>query len=95
MTKEEKLDFAEAVIFGIIEGLVAYFSYQCHNGLFGFVDAAFRMIDHIKIWIPSNTMKFNMSMNNLLESGNVVFAYCDVSHFQYEIMQYVQYQNWE
>jgi len=53
------------------------------------------MIDHYEIWLPQNTMKFNMSMNSFLESCNVVFAYCDVSHFQTEIEHYAEYTNWE
>ena len=40
-------------------------------------------------------MKFNMSLNSFLEASNVVFAYCDVSHFQTEIEHYADYHNWE
>lgn len=82
MTPAERLIFAEGVILGMVSGVVAYFSYTCEDGLFNLIDAAFRMIDHYQIWIPSNTMKFNMSFNTLFEAGNVVYAYCDVTHFQ-------------
>lgn len=36
-------------------------------------------------------MKFNISMNNFIEASNVVFAYCDISHFQHEIEEYTEY----
>ena len=36
-----------------------------------------------------------MALNNLVEAGNVVFAYCDVSHFETEIAHLVEYTNWE
>ena len=91
MTGAEKLAFVEAILIGIIDGIVAYFSYQCHSGLIGFIGSAFRMIDHYEVWLPQNTMKFNMSMNSFLEASNVVFAYCDVSHFQTEIEHYANY----
>ena len=53
------------------------------------------MVDHYEIWLPWNTMKFTMSMSSLIEAANVVFAYCDVSHFQVEIENLSNYQNWE
>ena len=81
MTSEEKKYFAEAILIGIIDGIVAYFSRDCHSGLILWVSSAFRMVDHYEIWYPNNTMKFNMSMNSFLEASNNVFAYCDVSHF--------------
>ena len=95
MTAEQKLRFAETILFGLIDGIVAYFSAFCNAGMFQLVDAAFRLIDYYEIWIPSNLMKFNMSLNNLVEAGNVVFAYCDVSHFETEIAHLAEYTNWE
>ena len=46
MTAAQKLYFVEAILIGIIDGIVAYFSFQCYSGLIGFVGSAFRMIDH-------------------------------------------------
>ena len=40
-------------------------------------------------------MKFNLSVNNLFESSNVVFAFCDISHVEKEIETYTEYKNWE
>ena len=79
----------------MIDGIVAYFSYTCHDGLFMIVAAAFGLVKHYQIWIPWNIMKFNMSLTALFESGNVVFTFCDVSHFQKEITEYTDYGNWE
>lgn len=91
MTGEEKRRYAEAILLGIVDGIVAYFSRDCHAGLITFIASAFRMIDHYEIWIPNNTMKFNMSLNSFMEASNVVFAYCDVSHFQTEIEHLTEY----
>ena len=52
LTAEAIVRFAETVIYGIINGIVAYFSFQCSNGLYGFVDAIFRIFDHYQIWLP-------------------------------------------
>ena len=95
LTSAQKRFYIESIFTGIIDGIVAYFSRSCHSGLITFVFSLFRMFDYFAIWIPSNTMKFNISMNNFIESSNVVFAYCDVSHFQHEIEEYTEYENWE
>ena len=91
LTSAQKRFYIESIFTGIIDGIVAYFSRSCHSGLITFVFSLFRMFDYFAIWIPSNTMKFNISMNNFIESSNVVFAYCDVSHFQHEIEEYTEY----
>ena len=91
LTSAQKRFYIESIFTGIIDGIVAYFSRSCHSGLITFVFSLFRMFDYFAIWIPSNTMKFNISMNNFIESSNVVFAYRDVSHFQHEIEEYTEY----
>lgn len=95
MTKAQRRFYIESIFTGIIDGIVAYFSRSCHAGLISFVFSLFRMFDYFAIYIPANTMKFNISMNNFIEASNVVFAYCDISHFQHEIEEYTEYQNWE
>lgn len=88
MTPAERLIFAEGVIYGLVQGIVAYFSFNCEAGLYNLIEAAFDMINHYAVWIPSNTMKFNMAFNSLFEAGNVVYTYCDISHFQNQITAY-------
>ena len=95
MTPAQKKIYAEMILMGIVDGIVAYFSFNCHAGLISFISSVFRMVDHYEIWLPQNTMKFTMSMNSFLEASNVVFAYCDVTHFQHEIEKLTEYQNWE
>ena len=95
MVELDVLKFAEAITFGVIDGIVAYFSTTCHTGLFAFIDAAFRILDYWEIWLPWNLMKFNMSINYLFEATNVVFTYCDVSKIQQELVEYTDYRNWE
>jgi len=36
-----------------------------------------------------------MSINQMFEATNVVYTYCDVSHFQAEIEEYFEFSNWE
>lgn len=91
----EALQFYEAVMYGIVEGIVAYFSETCHDGLFGWIYAAFRLVDHWKIWYPWNLMKFNMSINALFEANNIVYTYCDLTHVANELADYIDYKNWE
>ena len=95
MTGAERRFYIESIFTGIIDGIVAYFSRACHAGLISLIFSLFRMFDYFAIYIPANTMKFNISMNNFIEASNVVFAYCDISHFQHEIEEYTEYQNWE
>ena len=80
---------------GIIDGIVAYFSTSCHDGLFGIVIASFDILKYWQIWYPWNVIKFNMSINGLFEAINVVYTYCDVSHFTKEIERYTETKNWE
>jgi len=95
MTGLQARRFAEAILIGITDGIVAYFSFDCHAGLVNFIYSLFRMVDHYKIWLPWNVMKFTMSMSTMIESANAVFAYCDVDHFQTEIEHLANYDNWE
>ena len=89
------LGFAEAIVYGIIDGVTNVFSVGCNSGLFGLVNSVFRIFEFYKIWIPSNIMKFNMSINGMFEAGNNVFAFCDVSHIEKEIKEYTEYKKWE
>ena len=54
----ETLAFAESILYGVVDGIVAYFSNSCHDGLFAAIYAAFRIVDHWQIWYPWNAMKF-------------------------------------
>ena len=58
MSKAEKSIFVLSIIHGIIQGIVAYFSNQCRDGLIGFVDGGYAMIDNIQIYYPDKVMKF-------------------------------------
>lgn len=46
----------------------------CKNGLLEIVDQAFNLLNYREIYIPSNTMKFGISINKLSEAGNTVYA---------------------
>ena len=53
------------------------------------------MIDNIALYDPTKTMKFAMSSNNLLESTNVIYAYCDFTHLYNEIAKLTNWRKWE
>ena len=75
----------EQILTGLIEGTVTNFGTTCKDGMTSTVHSLFRMWDNIEIYNPTKIMKFGMSTNNMIESTNVVFAYCDFSHVSMEI----------
>lgn len=83
-------------MYGVIEGTTDFLSSQnCVGGLMNTINSSFRMIDNIALYDPSKTMKFAMSSNNLLESTNVIYAYCDFSHLYNEIAKLTNWRKWE
>lgn len=46
----------------------------CKGGLIEVVDQAFNLLDYSAIYIPSNTMKFVISVNKLNDASNTVYA---------------------
>ena len=52
MTPAQKKIYAEMILMGIVDGIVAYFSFNCHAGLISFISSVFRMVDHYEIWLP-------------------------------------------
>ena len=52
MTSAQAKIYAEMILMGIVDGIVAYFSVDCHAGLINFISSVFRMVDHYAIWLP-------------------------------------------
>jgi hypothetical protein len=77
--------FSFDVVKGLVVGVTAVYSEDCRAGLVGVVDSAIAMYNHIEVYLPQNFNKFGMAFNELTESGNIVFAMCDMSHFYAEL----------
>ena len=60
---------------GLLRGMTfANDNGACKGGLLNIVTEAFHLLDYREIYIPSNTMKFMISMNKLNEASNTVYA---------------------
>jgi hypothetical protein len=65
----------EAFLKGLLNGMT--FSNDggaCKSGLIEMVDQGFNLLDYREIYIPSNTMKFVISINKLNDATNTVYA---------------------
>ena|ERR1700761_4540093 len=65
----------ESFLKGLLDGMT--FSNDggaCKGGLIDIVDEAFNLLTYREIFIPSNTMKFVISVNKLSDAGNTVYA---------------------
>lgn len=87
--------YFETILYGLIEGTTAFYSETCRGGLMNTINGVFRMVDHIELWLPHNTIKFGMSANNAIEATNTVFAFCDFTHMYNEVAKLTVYTNWE
>jgi hypothetical protein len=91
------LPVIESAFYGVIDGLSTFLtSTSCTGGMANVVNAAFRMLDHIAIYDPRNTMKFTLASNNLTDATNIVSAYCDFSGLWRQISDiFGNYRQWE
>ena len=96
---QEAVDFAvvESAFYGVIDGLSSFLTNSsCTGGMANVVNAAFRMVDHIAIYDPRNTMKFTLASNNLTDATNIVSAYCDFSGLWRQLSDiFGNYRQWE
>jgi hypothetical protein len=72
---EEEYVLLESFLKGLLRGMT--FSNDggaCKSGLIDVVDQAFNLLEYREIFIPSNTMKFAISVNKLSDAGNTVYA---------------------
>jgi hypothetical protein len=83
------------MLYGIIDGLTADFDVTCANSMYGVVNGGFRALEYKKIYIPTNTIKFQMSLNTLTDSTNTVYAFCDFTHFYAQLAMLGETDDWE
>lgn len=75
-------EMVETAFYGVIDGLGSHLTNEaCTGSMAGVIDSAFRMLDNIAIYNPTNTMKFAISSNNLTDATNTVVAWCDFSSY--------------
>jgi hypothetical protein len=73
----EQLLFFEDALIGGIDGLTAYYAAECRQGLLASVSGAFRLTENTDFLDPSQLMKMQLAVTNVMEGVNVVTAYCD------------------
>lgn len=87
--------YLEMILLGTIEGLTADWASDCRDGMFNVINSAFRLVNFSALWLPQNTMKFGISLNDLFASTNMVYATCDFSAFFGQFSYLLDYTNWE
>jgi hypothetical protein len=70
----------EFVAYGLIEGMSFSYDETCPAGLTNLVNYAVEAFNFRDIYNPSSTMKFTIAFQNLLVSGNSIYAYCELNH---------------
>lgn len=65
----------EQFLKGLLKGMTfANDGGACKSGLLEIVDQAFNLLQYREIYVPSNTMKFAISVNKLSDASNTVYA---------------------
>lgn len=88
-------DYFEQYIYGLIDGLAADFDETCAMSMYGVVDGGFRAKEYWNIVIPTNTMKFQMAIDQLVDSTNSVYAFCDFSLFYSQLSTLTNFGEWQ
>ena len=76
---DAKFLYEKNLVIGFIEGFTSNFNKECEAGLVESITYGFYMLDTYQVWLPKNMAKFNIANNGLIESSNIVYAYCDMS----------------
>ena len=63
--------------------------------MYGVVNGGFRAKDYKNVVDPRNSVKFQMALNQLTESTNSVYAFCDFTHFYSQLAMLADTENWE
>lgn len=87
--------FIEQALYGSVDGVTAVFSQNCRGGIFTTIGSAFAVVDNMAFVIPAKAMKFGISLNNLTEGMNVIFAMCDFTDLINGLTKYIKYEQWD
>lgn len=88
-------DYYENMLYGIIDGLTADFDMNCSSSMYGVVNGGFRAVEYKNVANPTNTIKFQMSINTFTESINSVYAFCDFTHLYAQVGMLLDTEDWE
>ena len=91
----DRVEYTFDVLKGVVVGMTAQFSGECRAGLVGIIDSALNIWNHIEIYLPQNINKFGIAINDFTQAGNIVYAYCDITHMYSELAKLADWQNWE
>jgi hypothetical protein len=86
-------DYYENMLYGVIDGMTSSFDQNCSSSLYGVVDGGFRANEFKAIYNPTNSVKFQMSVNKFTESTNSVYTFCDFAAFFSNFAMYTDYEN--
>lgn len=68
--------FTRGIFLGVIDSFAGTFSTDCKAGLVGTVVSGFDTVAYKNILIPSNTIKLQLAINNLIAASNNIIAFC-------------------
>lgn len=89
------LDYYENMVYGVIDGMTADFDANCKDSMYGVVGGGFSAFKYKNVAKPSNTIKFQMGLNQFTESTNSVYTYCDFTHFFNQLAVLADWEDWE
>jgi hypothetical protein len=68
--------YTKGIFLGVIDSVSGQFSTDCKAGLTGTIVSAFDTVTYKNILVPSNTIKLQLAVNNLIAASNNIIAYC-------------------
>lgn len=77
---DELIQLLEVVAYGLIDGMSFESDDTCAAGLSNVVNYAVEAFNFRDVFNPSSTMKFTLAFQNLIVSGNSIYAYCELNH---------------
>lgn len=80
LTFDELIQLLEIVAYGLIDGMSFESDDTCAAGLSNVVNYAVEAFNFRDVFNPSSTMKFTLAFQNLIVSGNSIYAYCELNH---------------
>jgi len=87
----DKVTYVFDTLKGIVVGVTAVYSDECRGGLIGLIDSALALYNHIELYLPQNFNKFGIAFNDLIQSSNIIYAYCDITHLYNELAKLTDY----
>jgi hypothetical protein len=68
--------YTRGIFLGVIDSVAGTFSTDCKAGLTGTVVSAWDAVAYKNFLVPSNTIKLQLAVNNLIAASNSIIAFC-------------------